>query len=77
MKASPTFYSGTSNIVVPIKQADYPSEYSGASRLRYYDSLFSSVEINSSFYKVPKAVTVEKWRESVPAQFRFTIADVR
>ncbi|MDQ3278869.1 MAG: DUF72 domain-containing protein [Bacteroidota bacterium] len=72
MEINPAFYSGTSNIVVPIKQSDYPPEFTGASRLRYYASLFSSVEINASFYKIPKAATVEKWRESVPAPFRFT-----
>jgi uncharacterized protein YecE (DUF72 family) len=72
MKTSPSFYSGTSNIVVPIKQSEYPAEFSGASRLQYYASLFSSVEVNSSFYKTPKTATVEKWRESVPAHFRFT-----
>ena len=72
MENSPSFFSGTSNIVVPIKQADYPSEFTGASRLRYYASLFSSVEINSSFYQVPKAATVDKWHHSVPSHFRFT-----
>lgn len=72
MKTGSFFYSGTSSIVVPIKQSEYPPEFTGASRLRYYASLFSSVEINSSFYQVPKAATVEKWRQSVPAHFRFT-----
>jgi uncharacterized protein YecE (DUF72 family) len=72
MKTGSSLYSGTSNVVVPIKQTEYPAEYSGASRLQYYASLFSSVEINSSFYKIPRAATVEKWRESVPADFRFT-----
>src|SRR5215218_7266013 len=72
MKTGPSLYSGTSNIVVPIKQAEYPPELKGASRLQYYASLFSSVEVNSSFYKIPQAATVEKWRESVPADFRFT-----
>lgn len=72
MKTVSSFYSGTSNIVVPIKQADYPPELSGASRLQYYASLFSSVEINSSFYQIPRAATVQKWREDVPADFRFT-----
>src|SRR5687768_442306 len=72
MKTGPALYSGTSNIVVPIKQAEYPPQFSGASRLQYYASLFSSVEVNSSFYKIPKAATVEKWRESVPSHFRFT-----
>ena len=72
MKTGSHFYSGTSNVVVPLKQSEYPPEAKGASRLSYYASLYSSVEINSSFYKVPKPATVEKWRESVPPQFRFT-----
>lgn len=72
MKNGPSFYSGTSNIVLPIKQSEYPPEFTGASRLSYYASLYSSVEINSSFYKVPKPATVEKWGESVPPHFRFT-----
>ncbi len=72
MKTGPSLYSGTSNIVVPIEQSQYPPQFSGASRLQYYASLFSSLEVNSSFYKIPKAATVEKWRESVPSHFRFT-----
>lgn len=72
MKSGPSIYSGTSNIVLPIRQADFPPEYKSASRLTYYASLLSSIEINSSFYKVPKPLTVEKWRESVPDHFRFT-----
>ena len=72
MERSPSFYSGTSNIVLPVKQSEYPPEAKGASRLTYYASLHTSVEINSSFYKVPKPATVEKWRESVPSHFRFT-----
>ena len=72
MKKSLPFYTGTSNIVLPMKQSEYPSEFKGASRLTYYASLFSSLEVNSSFYKVPRPATVEKWRTSVPPHFRFT-----
>lgn len=72
MESIPSYYSGTSNIVLPIKQAEFPPVFEGASRLTYYASLNSSVEINSSFYKVPRPATVERWRESVPADFRFT-----
>jgi uncharacterized protein YecE (DUF72 family) len=72
MKENTFFYSGTSNIVLPIKQSEYPPEFKGASRLTYYASLFSSLEVNSSFYKIPKPTTVEKWRETVPPDFRFT-----
>jgi uncharacterized protein YecE (DUF72 family) len=65
-------YSGTSGLVLPVAQSSYPEEFRGASRLTYYSSLCNSVEINSSFYKMPKVATVNKWVESVGADFRFT-----
>jgi uncharacterized protein YecE (DUF72 family) len=67
------FYSGTSGIILPVPNKEFfPDEFKDKSRLEYYASLFSSVEINSSFYKVPMASTVRKWAESVPENFRFT-----
>ena len=66
------FYSGTSGLVVPLRRELYPPEFQGQSRLTYYSSLFNSIEINSSFYKTPRAATVVKWSESVPGNFRFT-----
>jgi len=72
MKKGSTFYSGTSNVVVPIKQSEYPPELKDASRLQYYATFFTSVEVNSSFYKIPMAKTVKRWSESVPDEFRFT-----
>lgn len=38
----------------------------------FYSSLMNSIEINSSFYKVPMASTVRKWADDVPGHFRFT-----
>ncbi len=67
-----TIYSGTSGLVLPVPQSLYPPEFEGKSRLTYYASLFNSVEINSSFYKIPKVSTVSKWAESVPGNFQFT-----
>lgn len=67
-----TFYSGTSGLVLPVPQALYPPEFQGKSRLNYYASLFNSIEINSSFYKIPQVSTVSKWAESVPGNFQFT-----
>ena len=66
------FYSGTSNLVSPVKRSDYPPEFAGASRLTFYASQFSSVEVNATFYKLPKRITMEKWGQSVPEDFRFT-----
>lgn len=67
-----TFYSGTSGLVTPLPQSLYPPEFQGKSRLTYYASLFNSIEINSSFYKLPKTSTVSKWAEMVPDNFQFT-----
>ncbi|MBA3829008.1 MAG: DUF72 domain-containing protein [Taibaiella sp.] len=72
MKPKGKFYSGTSNLVLPGPKYTFPAEYQDKSRLAYYASLFNSVEINSSFYKIPQPATVEKWGLSVPDDFRFT-----
>ena len=73
MKKQGTYWSGTSGLVLPVpnKQA-YPPEYKNKSRLTYYSSLFSSLEINSSFYKVPQAPTVSKWVTETEEPFTFT-----
>ena len=66
-------YAGTSGIELPVSnKLQYPLEFQEKSRLTYYASLFNTVEINSSFYKIPMASTVRKWAESVPEGFRFT-----
>lgn len=67
------FYSGTSNVVLPVpNKQHFPPDYQDKSRLCYYGSLFTSVEINSSFYKLPMPSTVAKWAGMVPEDFRFT-----
>ena len=67
------FYAGTSNIVLPVpNKSFFPPKYRDKTRLNYYASLFNSVEINSSFYKVPLPRTVEKWTTEVPPNFRFS-----
>lgn len=67
------FYCGTSNVVLPVaSKVLLPPEYHNKSRLYYYASLLNSVEINSTFYRLPMARTVEKWANEVPDYFRFT-----
>jgi uncharacterized protein YecE (DUF72 family) len=66
-------FSGTSGLVLPVpNKQSFPPEYRDKSRLTYYASLFNSIEINSSFYKIPKVSTVAKWATEVPDNFRFT-----
>ncbi|MDT3402121.1 DUF72 domain-containing protein [Mucilaginibacter terrae] len=66
-------YTGTSNVVLPVpNKQSYPPEYQNKNRLCYYGSLFNSVEVNSTFYKLPLARTITRWAEEVPENFRFT-----
>jgi uncharacterized protein YecE (DUF72 family) len=67
------FFSGTSGMVLPVpNKQHYPPDFQSKSRLCYYGSLFNSVEVNSSFYKVPMTSTVAKWAADVPHGFKFT-----
>ncbi|WP_394779530.1 DUF72 domain-containing protein [Undibacterium sp.] len=43
------------------------------SHLQRYASLFSAVEINTSFYRSHMPATYDRWRLSVPADFRFSV----
>ena len=45
----------------------------GLTHLAYYADHFSCVEINSSFYRPHQAATYARWRDSTPAQFRFSV----
>ncbi|SEL79323.1 Uncharacterized conserved protein YecE, DUF72 family [Chitinophaga rupis] len=67
------YWSGTSGLVLPVpNKKAFPPAFRDKSRLTYYSSLFNSIEVNSSFYKVPQAATVGKWAASVPENFVFT-----
>jgi uncharacterized protein YecE (DUF72 family) len=71
-KPSPAFYSGLSGLQLNIPKHQFPDPFKETSRLRYYASLFNSIEINSSFYKIPQYKTTAKWAADVPENFRFT-----
>ncbi len=65
-------YGGTSGLTLLLPKRSFPLEFQDKSRLTYYASIFNTIEINSSFYKIPQASTIQKWAESVPADFKFT-----
>ncbi len=41
--------------------------------LRFYGERFRSVEINNTFYRMPKPAMLEAWAQEVPADFRFVL----
>jgi len=67
-----SFYGGTSGLQIDKPKRDFPPEHENKSRLEYYADHENSIEINSSFYKLPQVVTVNKWVAMVPRGFRFT-----
>ena len=42
--------------------------------LRYYSSFFNTVEVNSTFYKVPQRENVESWLKQIPKTSDFTFS---
>jgi uncharacterized protein YecE (DUF72 family) len=65
-------FSGLSGLALPMPKYLFPEEHQSSSRLTYYSTFFNSIEINSSFYKLPLKRTVENWVKMVPDDFRFT-----
>jgi len=55
------------------KGSFYPEDLPAKSMLHYYAERFGTVEINNSFYRMPKASVLESWAGEVPADFRFVL----
>jgi uncharacterized protein YecE (DUF72 family) len=70
-------FIGLSGIELPVPKYEFPAEYQNATRLAYYATFFNSIEINSTFYKLPMASTIARWSSSVPDSFRFTFKLLR
>ena len=51
----------------------YPEDLPASKMLAYYAEQLPAVEINNTFYRMPKAEMLEKWRDSVPEGFRFVL----
>ena len=62
---------GTAGWTIPAGVRDrFPQ---AGSQLERYASVFSCVEINSSFYRPHRATTYDRWARSVPVDFRFSL----
>jgi uncharacterized protein YecE (DUF72 family) len=51
----------------------YPKGLAQTRWFAFYAAHFDTVEINSSFYHLPKASTFEKWRDQAPPGFCYAI----
>lgn len=51
----------------------YPEKISPKEMLRFYSKRLAAVEINNTFYHMPKEAVLTSWAEQVPADFVFAI----
>jgi uncharacterized protein YecE (DUF72 family) len=50
----------------------YPQESNQRDYLTYYSQVFNSLEIDSTFYYIPKPEVVTTWHQNTPSEFRFS-----
>ena len=51
----------------------YPADIKPEEMLSWYAERLPSVEINNTFYRMPKTAMLETWANTTPATFRFSI----
>lgn len=51
----------------------YPEDLPADEMLRHYASRLPAVEINNTFYRMPRADMLSRWAEQVPDGFRFAL----
>ena len=68
------FFVGTSGYSYKEwKGSFYPEKLPQKQMLGYYAQRFRAVEINNTFYRMPKATVLETWAQQVPPGFRFVL----
>lgn len=55
----------------------YPEELKPADMLAYYLRDFDTVELNNTFYHLPKETSFDTWRAATPASFLFAVKGSR
>jgi uncharacterized protein YecE (DUF72 family) len=55
------------------KGSFYPGDMKPEGMLAWYSARLPTVEINNTFYQMPKTAVLENWSKSTPATFRFAI----
>lgn len=54
------------------KGSFYPANLLPKDMLSYYSERFKAVELNNTFYRLPKPETIESWKAQTPKNFRFS-----
>jgi uncharacterized protein YecE (DUF72 family) len=74
MAGGPRILAGTSGwSYKQWKGPFYPEKLPAAAMLSYYASRLPAVELNNTFYRLPRRSVVETWAAEVPDAFRFAV----
>ena len=66
--------AGTSGYSYPgWRGSFYPAKIPASEMLAHYASRLPAVEINNTFYRLPSSEVLARWRDAVPATFRFAV----
>lgn len=73
MQSSSLFAGASGYSFKEWKGVFYPADLKAEDMLSYYAERLPTVEINNTFYRMPKTEVLANWAASTPAQFRFSI----
>jgi uncharacterized protein YecE (DUF72 family) len=70
----PKLWAGASGYAYKEWQGSfYPEKVDADAMLAWYAERLPSVEINNTFYRMPKVSVLEHWAQATPEAFRFAI----
>jgi uncharacterized protein YecE (DUF72 family) len=71
---TPTLWAGASGYAYDVwKGGFYPEKIAADAMLAWYAERLPTVEINNTFYRMPKTAVLAQWAASTPPAFRFAI----
>jgi uncharacterized protein YecE (DUF72 family) len=74
VRKSPSLHIGISGFYYPDWRGSfYPAKLPARDYLPFYSTRFKSVEINSTFYRLPLESTFSRWHDDTPGGFVFAV----
>lgn len=71
-ESSPTFYIGCTGWSMKEWVGKvYPEKTKASDYLRHYSRQFNTIELNTTHYRIPDWVTIQKWKTEAADDFRF------
>src|SRR6478752_2635302 len=59
------------------KKSFYPENVPTSKWFEYYCTRFNTVELNGTFYRLPKLQQLRRWHDASPPDFKFSVKAVK